>query len=107
MDALELINTIECDLKDADKKIGKKTYGNIVNIGGRWTGAWIGAKLGAEGGAAFGTYIYPGIGTLIGGAGGSLILGCVGAFGGGEFAKWVVDVSNVEGENYVIKKMDK
>jgi|GEM_PF-1353299 len=54
LDALELGTTIEADLTDADRKLGKKTLSTAVGIGGSWAGAALGAKLGALAGAATG-----------------------------------------------------
>ena len=42
LDALELCNTIDDDLHDADQKIGKKTYSSIASIGGSWAGGTLG-----------------------------------------------------------------
>lgn len=42
LDALELCNTIDDDLHDADQKIGKKTYSSIASIGGNWAGGTLG-----------------------------------------------------------------
>ena len=39
LDALELYQTVESDLHDADRKIGKKTYSVVAGIGGSW-GRW-------------------------------------------------------------------
>lgn len=39
LDALELGTTIDTDLKDADRKLGKKTLSAAASIGGSWAGA--------------------------------------------------------------------
>lgn len=68
----------------------KKTMQTVAGIGGSWAGAALGAKLGALAGAAAGPAapIAVPILTLIGGG--------LGAWGGDEFAKWVVDITWVE-----------
>lgn len=96
LDALELCSTIDDDLHDADRKIGKKTYSSIASIGGRWTGGALGAKGGAMLGASIGTAILPGLGTVIGGAVGGVVLGIAGSFGGSALGQWVVDITAVE-----------
>ena len=96
LDALELYQTVQDDLQDADRKIGKKTYSEIASIGGSWSGATLGAKSGAMAGAAIGTAILPGIGTAVGGIAGGLILGIVGSYGGSTLGKWVVDITCAE-----------
>jgi hypothetical protein len=96
LDALELCSTIDDDLHDADRKIGKKTYSSIASIGGRWTGGMLGAKGGAMLGATIGTAILPGLGTAIGGAVGGVVLGVAGSFSGSALGRWVVDITAVE-----------
>ena len=96
LDALELYQTVQDDLQDADRKIGKKTYSEIASIGGSWSGATLGAKSGAMAGAAIGTAILPGVGTAVGGIAGGLILGIVGSYGGSTLGKWVVDITCAE-----------
>lgn len=96
LDALELCSTIDDDLHDADRKIGKKTYSSIASIGGRWTGGVLGAKGGAMLGATIGTAILPGPGTAIGGVVGGVVLGVVGSSGGSALGRWVVDITAVE-----------
>lgn len=54
LDALELGLSIEKDLTDADKKIGKKTWTTAAEIGGSWAGLWLGAKIGSRTGALIG-----------------------------------------------------
>ena len=44
LDALELYQTVESDLHDADRKIGKKTYSAVAGIGGSWGLGALGAK---------------------------------------------------------------
>ena len=39
--------------------------------------------------------IFPGVGTVIGGAVGGLILGIAGSFGGEALAEWIVDITCV------------
>lgn len=96
LDALELCNTIDDDLHDADQKIGKKTYSSIASIGGNWAGGALGAKGGAMLGATIGSAILPGPGTAIGGAIGGVVLGIAGSFGGSALGRWVVDITAVE-----------
>jgi len=95
LDALELGMTIDADLKDADKKLGKKTVSTSARIGGRWAGAIGGAKVGAMAGAAAGS-VFPGVGTAIGITVGGLVLGVAGAFAGDKVAEWVVDITCAE-----------
>ena len=95
LDALELCSTIDDDLHDADRKIGKKTYSAAAEIGGSWAGSALGAKGGAWAGAAIGTAILPGVGTAVGGITGGLILGVAGSFAGSSLGKWVVDITEI------------
>ncbi|MPM27254.1 hypothetical protein SDC9_73764 [bioreactor metagenome] len=95
LDALELANTIDDDLHDADGKIGKSTYTSAVSIGGSWAGGALGAKGGALAGAAIGIAILPGIGTAIGGISGGLILGLAGSYAGSSLGKWVIDITEI------------
>lgn len=95
LDALELANTIDNDLHDADGKIGKSTYTSAASIGGSWAGGALGAKGGALAGAAIGTAILPGIGTAIGGIAGGLILGVAGSYAGSSLGKWVIDITEI------------
>lgn len=96
LDALELYQTIESDLHDADRKIGKKTYSHAASIGGSWLLSALFSEGGALAGAAIGTAIMPGVGTAIGGVVGSVTLGLAGSFGGSALGKWVVDISVME-----------
>ena len=66
LDALELGTTIDADLKDADRKLGKKTLSAAASIGGSWAGAALGAKGGAMLGAVAGTAFFPFVGTAMG-----------------------------------------
>ncbi|WP_312279673.1 hypothetical protein [Oscillibacter sp.] len=95
LDALELANTIDDDLHDADGKIGKITYTSAASIGGSWAGGALGAKGGALAGAAIGTAILPGIGTAIGGIAGGLILGVAGSYAGSSLGKWVINITEI------------
>ena len=95
LDALELANTIDDDLHDADGKIGKSTYTSAASIGGSWAGGALGAKGGAFAGATIGTAILPGIGTAIGGIAGGLILGVAGSYAGSSIGKWVIDITEI------------
>lgn len=96
LEALELYQTIESDLNDADQKIGKKTYSHVASIVGSWSlSAFLSAK-GAAAGAAIGTAIMPGAGTAIGGVVGSVTLGLVGSFSGSALGKWIVDITVTE-----------
>ena len=96
LDALELYQTIEGDLHDADRKIGKKTYSEVAGIGGSWGLDSLGAKGGAAADAAIGTAIMPGVGTAIGGAVGGLVLGIAGSYGGDALGRQVVDITVTE-----------
>lgn len=96
LDALELYQTVEGDLHDADRKIGKKTYSAVAGIGGSWGLGALGAKGGAVAGAAIGTAIMPGVETAIGGAVGGLVLGIAGSYGGNALGRWVVDITATE-----------
>ncbi|MEG0780891.1 MAG: hypothetical protein RR426_09835, partial [Oscillospiraceae bacterium] len=73
LDALELGTAIDADVKDADRKLGKKTLSTAASIGGSWAGAALGAKLGALAGAATGPAapIAVPVLSLAGGIGGS------------------------------------
>lgn len=95
LDALELCSTIDDDLHDADRKIGKKTYSSAAEIGGSWAGSALGAKGGAWAGAAIGTAVLPGVGTAVGGIAGGLVLGVAGSFAGSSLGKWVVDMTEI------------
>ena len=96
LEALELYQTVESDLHDADRKIGKKTYSHVASIVGSWSlSAFLSAK-GAAAGAALGTAIMPGVGTAVGGVVGSVTLGLVGSFGGSSLGKWIVDITATE-----------
>jgi hypothetical protein len=97
LDALELYQTIEDDLHDADRKIGKKTYADAASIGGSWTLGALGAQGGAMLGAEIGTAILPGIGTAVGAAAGGLILGIVGSHYGDKLGNYIVDITVTEG----------
>lgn len=94
-DTLAIGMTIDADLKDADKKIGKKTYSQVAGSIGSWGGAWAGAKLGAMAGASAGTAVAPGLGTVIGGAVLGVVGGIAGAFGGDALMRWIVDITVV------------
>ena len=95
LDALELCSTIDDDLHDADRKIGKKTYSSAAEIGGSWAGSALGAKGGAWAGAAIGTAVLPGVGTAVGGIAGGLVLGVVGSFAESSLGKWVIDITEI------------
>lgn len=95
LDVLELCSTIDDDLHDADRKIGKKTYSSAAEIGGSWAGSALGAKGGAWAGAAIGTAVLPGVGTAAGGIAGGLVLGVAGSFAGSSLGKWVVDMTEI------------
>jgi hypothetical protein len=97
LDALELYQTIEDDLHDADGKIGKKTYADAASIGGSWTLGALGAQGGAMLGAEIGTAILPGIGTAVGAAAVGLILGIVGSHYGDKLGNYIVDITVTEG----------
>jgi ATP-dependent protease HslVU (ClpYQ) peptidase subunit len=45
LDALELYQTIEDDLHDADRKLVKKTLSTAVGIGGSWAGDALKANM--------------------------------------------------------------
>ena len=98
-DTISLGKTIESDLKDVDRKLGKTTGTEIVRIAGSWTGSAIGAKYGSMFGASFGTAALPGIGTAVGGIAGGLIgatvLGIAGSYSG-ELAEYIIDISELE-----------
>ena len=96
LDVLELYQTIEADLHDTDRKIGKKTYSHAASIGGSWALSALLSEGGALAGAAIGTAIMPGVGTAIGGVIGSVTLGLVGSFGGSSLGKWIVDITATE-----------
>ena len=86
-EAWELSQTIESDLHDADRKIGKKTYSRVASVAGSWSLSALGAKGGAMAGAAIGTAIMPGVGTANCGIIGGITLGLAGSFGGGAHLK--------------------
>lgn len=90
LDALELGTMIDADLKDADRKIGKKTLSTAVGIGGSWAGAALGTKLGALAGAATGPAAPIAIPVL------SIVGGIGGAFGGDALGQYVVDITCTE-----------
>ncbi len=96
LDALELGIAIDKDLKDADKKLGKKTILTAASIGGRWVGGLAGAKVGAAVGASIGTAIFPGVRTVIGTTVGGIAGGVGGSYGGDLLAKCVVDITVIE-----------
>lgn len=87
LDALELGTTIDSDLKDADKKIGKKTVSAAVSIGGRWAGAELGAELGAMAGTLTGPLAPAAIPIL------SIAGGIAGSFAGDMIGRYVVDIT--------------
>lgn len=95
LDVLELCSTIDDDLHDAGRKIGKKTYSSAAEIGGSWAGSALGAKGGAWAGAAIGTAVLPGVGTAVGGIAGGLVLGVAGSFAGSSLGKWAVDITEI------------
>lgn len=95
-EAWELYQTIESDLHDADRKIGKKTYSHVASVVGSWSLSALGAKGGAMAGAAIGTAIMPGVGTAVGGVVGGMTLGLAGSFGGSALGKWVIDITATE-----------
>ena len=90
LDALELGTTIEADLTDADRKLGKKTLSTAVGIGGSWAGAALGAKLGALAGAATGPVAPIAIPVL------SIVGGIGGALGGDALGRYIVDITCTE-----------
>ena len=95
-EVFDLSQTIETDLHDADRKIGKTTYSHVASIVGNWSlSAFLSAK-GAAAGAAIGTAIMPGVGTAVGGVVGGMTLGLAGSFGGSALGKWVVDITVAE-----------
>lgn len=96
LEAYELSQTIESDLHDADRKIGKKTYSHVASIAGSWSLSALLAGKGASAGAAIGTAIMPGVGTAIGGVVGGLTLGLTGSFAGSVIGKWVIDITVTE-----------
>ncbi len=87
LDTLELGQAIDKDLKDVDKKLGKKTVSAVAKIGGRWGGAVAGAKLGATAGAFTGPYSPIAVPVL------SIVGGIGGAIAGDAFGEWVVDIT--------------
>ncbi|MPM53646.1 hypothetical protein SDC9_100415 [bioreactor metagenome] len=91
LDAYEFGGSLNEDLHDEDKKIGKKTYTAAASTIGGWGGGWVGAKIGAMGGAATGTLICPGIGTVIGGFIGGVVGGIAGSIAGRESAEYLFD----------------
>ncbi len=98
-ETISLGKTIESDLNDADRKLGKSTGTEIIRIIGSWTGSAIGAKYGAMAGAYVGTAALPGVGTAVGGIAGGLIgataLGLVGSYSG-DLAEYIIDISELE-----------
>lgn len=98
-ETISLGKTIESDLNDADRKLGKSTGTEIIRIIGSWTGSAIGAKYGAMAGASVGTAALPGVGTAVGGIAGGLIgataLGLVGSYSG-DLAEYIIDISELE-----------
>ncbi len=99
VDTISLCKTIESDLKDADRKLGKSTRAEIISIAGSWTGSAIGAKYGAMLGSSVGTAALPGLGTAVGGIAGGVIgatvLGIAGSYSG-NLANYVIDISNAD-----------
>ena len=93
---MELCLTVEADLHDADRKIGKKTFSEAFSSLGGWTMGALGAEAGTYIGAGIGTAILPGIGTAIGGAAGGFILGLVGSYNGSVMGRMLVDISVTE-----------
>lgn len=94
-DIMELVPTIEADLHDADRKLGSATDHAVAKMEGRWAGSILCGSIGAKCGALFGTAIFPGPGTAIGGFAGGLILGVAGSYGGDWFAQKVIDITEV------------
>ncbi|WP_369281984.1 hypothetical protein [Oscillibacter sp. GMB15532] len=90
LDALELGTTIDADLKDADRKLGKTTLSTAVGIGGSWAGAALGAQLGALAGVATGPAAFIAVPVL------SLAGGIVGALGGDALGRYIVDITCTE-----------
>ncbi|WP_312941479.1 hypothetical protein [Oscillibacter sp.] len=90
LDVLELGTTIDADLKDADRKLGKTTLSTAVGIGGSWAGAALGAKLGALWGVATGPAAFIAVPVL------SLAGGIVGALGGDALGRYIVDITCTE-----------
>ena len=90
LDTLELGLSIADDLKDEDRKLGKKAATTAFSIGGRWSGAAIGAKAGAVAGGFAGPFAPFAIPVL------SLAGGIAGSFGGDALGKWVVDITCIE-----------
>ncbi|MCI8705012.1 MAG: hypothetical protein HFE60_12250 [Anaerotignum sp.] len=95
-DTISLGQAINEDLNDADKKIGKRTYTEVARIGGGWADAIAGAKAGAVIGGMAASSALPGAGTVIGAAGGALILGIIDGLGGSALAEYIVDISCLE-----------
>lgn len=96
LDILEIAQTINIDLRDADRKLGKMTYSTVASIGGSWSLGALGAKGGAMLGASLGTALLPGIGTAIGGVAGGLVLGIAGSYGGSRLGEYIIDVTEAE-----------
>ena len=96
LDALELGMTIDADLKDADRKLGKRTLSTAASIGGSWAGAALGAKGGAMLGAVAGTAAFPFLGTAIGGVIGGVFGGIGGGLAGDKLATYIVDITYLE-----------
>lgn len=90
LDALELYQAVEADLKDADRKIGKKTYGAAAEIGGSWAGGALGAKAGAMLGVLAGPAAPIAIPIL------SIAGGIGGAFLGSDLGRWIIDITVTE-----------
>lgn len=90
LDALELANTMDDDLHDADGKIGKSTYMSAASIGGSWAGGALGAKGGALAGAATGPAAPIAVPVL------SLVCGIGGALGGDALGRYIVDITCTE-----------
>lgn len=95
LDVLELCNTVDSDLHDADRKIGKKTYATVASIGGSWAGGALGTKVGAWAGAMIGSAILPGVGTAVGGIAGGLTLAIVGSFGLSILGEKVIEITEI------------
>lgn len=90
LDALELGTTIDADLKDADRKIGKKTLSAAASIGGSWAGAALWAKIGAIAGGMTGPAAPVAVPVL------SLLGGMIGSAAGDWLAREIVDITYVE-----------